>query len=158
MWFLYLLAFLPFVISRGRFDDRPYKPDPYRPDPYQPDPYRSDPYQPDPYKPDQYKNNFEALDDLPTDDAYEYNDEDDAAADDCNEDVYSIKDCGEIAENNWCNVKDYLGKCCASCKLHEKLKDADCYDEAQGCVMYKNVMCLTGQCRKTCRVCQATRN
>ena len=104
MWFLYLLAFLPFVISRGRFDDRPYKPDPYTSDPY-----RLDPYQPDPYKPDQYKNNFEALDDLPTDDAYEYNDEDDAAADDCNEDVFSNKYCGEIAENNWCMEKNLLG-------------------------------------------------
>ena len=151
MRFLYLLAFLPFVLSRGRFDDRPYKP---------------------------YNANIQALDDFPTpppvdddyddadlptpppvddDDADDYNDDDDDAAEDCNEDEYSTDYCKKIAENNWCEEKNFVGKCCASCNLHKKSKDLNCYDEAKGCVFYKDDMCKENhypdQCKKTCGGC-----
>ena len=73
---------------------------------------------------------------------------------DC-EDEYD--NCNVIAENNWCDAKGYAGKCCMSCKIAEETKDPDCYDEAQGCVYYKDDMCrpdhYKDQCRKTCGVC-----
>merc|ERR1719318_1791470 len=54
-------------------------------------------------------------------------------------DEYS--NCGVIAENNWCEEKHYVGKCCASCKAAEEAKDPDCHDVTQGCVYYKDDMC-----------------
>ena len=66
-------------------------------------------------------------------------------------------DCPEIAENNWCHLPSYKGKCCKSCKTYEENK-GDCFDEEEGCVKYNedNYMCKNyrDKCKKTCKMCE----
>merc|ERR1712123_2957 len=72
------------------------------------------------------------------------------------EDVYSTETCGMLPANNWCDEKNYKGKCCASRKAFEDAKDATCFDEAKGCAYYKDDMCkrYPEECKLTCAVCE----
>merc|ERR1719500_521173 len=90
-------------------------------------------------------------------DDYEEESPDDGGDDDGGDCTDVFSNCGTIAENNWCEEKHYVGKCCASCKAAEEAKDPDCHDTASGCVYYKDDMCKPDrspdECKKTCGKC-----
>ena len=64
--------------------------------------------------------------------------------------------CDTIAENNYCDDENFIGKCCKSCKKFDDEKDPYCYDQMKGCKHYKDLYCnslFKSVCAKTCKFC-----
>ena len=66
-----------------------------------------------------------------------------------------------VAANNWCNERQYAGKCCRACKAAQAAWDPACHDVAESCAYNLDRypgFCAQGSedrenCKKTCRLC-----
>ena len=64
--------------------------------------------------------------------------------------------CDVIAENNYCDDENFIGKCCKSCRKFDEEKDPYCYDQMKGCKHYKSLYgssAFQSVCAKTCKFC-----